>query len=98
MISVPMICPVNPYILSSSKIIICCRCGESAYAVVSVRDRASACERCGDRAVVLIVGIEYKQVSRYSLRSRLCQDKRSCNEAYSALQAGIGSTYECADF
>ncbi len=31
------------------------------------------------------------------LLSRLCQDKRSCNEAYSALQAGIGSTYECAD-
>ena len=27
------------------------------YAVVSVRNRASACERCGDRAVVLIVGI-----------------------------------------
>ena len=31
------------------------------------------------------------------LLSRLCQYKRSCNEAYSALQAGIGSTYECAD-
>ena len=31
------------------------------------------------------------------LLSRLCQDKRSCNEAYAALQAGIGSTYECAD-
>ena len=31
------------------------------------------------------------------LLSRLCQDKRSCNETYSALQAGIGSTYECAD-